>query len=1098
MRLIHILAGLAVMLLLSATLVSAQVVSGQIRGTVTDPTGAVITKATVTVSDPERAIKRTAAADSTGAYLVPGLPPAMYVVTINAPGFEPEVQKSVVVNIGQTITLDFHLKVSAATEAIEVTSAPPVVDTERGSQAEVINQQLIQDLPIDRRDYLTFALLDPAVSSSVTLAGADGRVRQTPQTGLSVYGGNGRGNNVTVDGGSFNGDSGAVLPNLSQDAVQEFQINRTNYSAELGAASGASINIVSKSGSNGIHGTAYGFFRNDAMDAANPFAATNALQPGQLSAATGFNLTSTSKPTKDTLNRQQFGATLSLPLQKDKTFLFLSAEGLHERKQNAVTLLRNSAIFGPQSAAFGGNDQVEILTGLAGLGATPVPCLTGQPALPAATCAGILQNVLTINPAASPLSKFLVNEFETNGGLFAAPTTNVYFSGRLDHTFNEQNQAYLRYLWGRNDDSNPDVSGLEGISRGSAIKQWTSSILGSFYHQFSPTTQNEFHAQWNLVQFNVLANDAGGPAFDVSGFGAVGRDQLLPDFSTLRQYEFADNLTMVRGHHTVKAGIYEDIRGNRTASATFLSGDFSFGALPGGILSPCLQVPAACGLTGVTPAVLDSLQAFNLGLPSTYEQGFGNPTTVANLPLTAFYLQDAWQVVPRFNVSLGARYEIDKRWVMPTDNGNVAPRLSFAWDPFNDHKTVIRGGAGIFFSPTYVQIDFATKELGVVSGIGPQIQNFLVPLTGEPGNPAINSAAIFQSLFAVGALGTGGVPNNPCNISGGPSGAGAGSCITQATLAAVGFPSLSGFPVIYHVPNSFHNPYSEQASLGIERQVGNSMSISASYIYVHTLRLPRSVDTNLLPTAPIVSGVPGTNGRPFQSWNSSSAPQCALIVNNPCFVNPLIAQSPNYESNAAALYQGGTLEFKKRFSEHYTLTANYTYSKAYDDTTDFNFFPANEANLSGDRGLSSFDQRHKLIIAGVFDSPFQSVFLSGFQFSPIVHYNSGHPFDLLAGSDINGDRHGDDRPAGYGRNTGIGPNYFDIDARLSRAFKIGERNNLQFMAEGFNLFNRLNFATVNNTVGPTYNGPVHPTGNQVGFTSAFPGREIQLGARFTF
>src|SRR5262249_9284312 len=427
------------------------------------------------------------ASDEQGRYRITGLAPAVYDITASRTGFQTQVQKGVVVNVGETVILDFHLKVSQVSESVEVTSEAPVVEADRGHQADTITQKYINDLPINRRDYLTYTLLLPAVSDAQTPAGTDFHVRQTPHTGLSFYGGNGRGVNVTVDGGEFNGDSGGVNVNLSQDAVQEFQINLTNYGADLGSASGASVNIVSKSGTNDLHGSIYGFFRNDAMDARNPFAFTNALPVGALSAATGFSLNAVSQPTKDTLSRQQYGATLGFPVKKDKTFMFLSYEGLRDHEQTAVPLLTNSNIFAPDTAARG-NDQQEIIAALAAEGGTPVPCLTGQPALPAATCAAILQNILTINPASSPLKGFLVNELESNGGLFPFSTIANYWSGRLDHTFNDHNQAYLRYLYGLNDTANPNVGALQGVSRGSSVKQWNSALQAAWFHQFSPRT----------------------------------------------------------------------------------------------------------------------------------------------------------------------------------------------------------------------------------------------------------------------------------------------------------------------------------------------------------------------------------------------------------------------------------------------------------------------------------------------------------------------------------------------------------------------------------------------------------------------------------
>ena len=228
-----------------------------------------------------------------------------------------------------------------------------MVETERGSQADRISQEYIADLPIDRRDYLTFTLLAPGVSDSTRLAGdQDFRVKQTPQSGLSFYGSNGRGNSITVDGGETCGDSGGVRLTVSQDAVQEFQINRSNYAADLGAATGASINIVTKSGTNNVHGSLYGFFRNDAMDARDPFAFSSALATGP--DLSNFNTTSDGTPIKNSLSRQQYGGAIGFPIKKDKTFLFASFEGLRQNSQNSVPLLTDSSIFaGPSLTATG-------------------------------------------------------------------------------------------------------------------------------------------------------------------------------------------------------------------------------------------------------------------------------------------------------------------------------------------------------------------------------------------------------------------------------------------------------------------------------------------------------------------------------------------------------------------------------------------------------------------------------------------------------------------------------------------------------------------------------------------------------------------------
>jgi hypothetical protein len=215
--------------------------SGQIRGTVYDPTGRVIPSVTVEAVDTGKGTHYTAVTDANGEFQFPSLPPATYELTSSHPGLQSQVQKGLQLQVGQTAIVDFRLTLAGATGVVEVSAEQAGIEPTRGSQADTLQRKYIEDLPINRRDYLTFTLLLPGVSNSYTIAdNADFRVKQTPQSGLSFYGSNGRGNSVTVDGGEFNDDAGGVRLNLNQDAVQEFQVNRSNYASELGGASGAS------------------------------------------------------------------------------------------------------------------------------------------------------------------------------------------------------------------------------------------------------------------------------------------------------------------------------------------------------------------------------------------------------------------------------------------------------------------------------------------------------------------------------------------------------------------------------------------------------------------------------------------------------------------------------------------------------------------------------------------------------------------------------------------------------------------------------------------------------------------------------------------
>jgi hypothetical protein len=339
--------------------------------------------------------------------------------------------------------------------------------------------------------------------------------------------------------------------------------------------------------------------------------------------------------------------------------------------------------------------------------------------------------------------------------------------------------------------------------------------------------------------------------------------------------------------------------------------------------------------------------------------------------------------------------------------------------------------------------------------------------------------------------------------------------------------------VVFVNQPGYRPPIAQQASFGVERELGPGFSISLSGIYSHTQRLPVAIDTNLLP-APF-STVTLANGKQvsYRNWNTtnpmthSTADPLGGIEGQPCnavqcFVNPLVVQNNQYSSEAYAVYEAGIVEVKKRFSDHFTLFGNYTFSKGFDTSTDYNsdYGPQDPTNLNLDRALSEFDERHKVVIAGVLDSPWKQSVLSGFQLAPIFSYHSGHPFNLLAGGEVNGDNHTtNERPIGAPRDTGLGPNYIDFDMRLTWRHKLGEKADLQFTAEGFNIANHTNFASVNNEVSPLFGlTPGFTTFNVHGvrpgtalagggtaipstpltFTSALPKRQVQLGVRLSF
>ena len=359
------------------------------------------------------------------------------------------------------------------------------------------------------------------------------------------------------------------------------------------------------------------------------------------------------------------------------------------------------------------------------------------------------------------------------------------------------------------------MQSLTAFSAGSSIHTYDNNFQAAWYHQFSAAAQNEARVQWDYNSFNVLPNEPAEVGLQIPGFiNNLGTNIFLPNITILRRYEFADNFTLIRGHHTFKFGGYELLRGNHTESHTFFPGRFVFGSLPGLAFSPCFTPTATNPCTGgATPsgANLNSLQGASLGLPEIYQQGFGDPTYgYYARPLTAFYAQDSWKIAPNFTLNYGLRYEIDTQFApLTTYYKDFAPASPLPGILFNDHKTVIRGGYGIFYGPVDAQIPDVDLSLGVVDQNKTAVENApeqvrsptsprsaasrsselpIIPGTGASpcnreisiyadginGVPALGiagSATIFQTLFGEGLI--------QCTT---PT-AGNNACITPAPFA---------------------------------------------------------------------------------------------------------------------------------------------------------------------------------------------------------------------------------------------------------------------------------------------------------------------------
>jgi hypothetical protein len=901
---------------------------------------------------------------------------------------------------------------------------------------------------------LAYTLLAPGVADSKALADSNSfRVKQTPDSGLSFYGSNGRGNNVSIDGGESNDAGGGVRPTVSQEAVQEFQINRTNYSAEHGEARGGVIDIVTKGGSNALHGSLFGFFRHQSMDATDPFAVV--LTPDNHLVRT--------KPDSE---RQQFGAAIGGPIAKDKTFYFLSFEELRRRESKSVPVLTDSSIFQPTPA------QEAILATLP------------------AQAAGQLRMALTSPPNT-------VEMFKRNSGVFPFQTDQYQGLMRIDHRFSDSDQAGFRYNVTKSFDTNQNIGALVGVSRGYISDVFDSTVLASWTHAFSSRLINEARAQFNYYNPFTGSNDPFGPALEIAGFGFFNRDRFLPSDVITRREDLSDSVTWVKGKHALKLGANVLIREDHSDSKTFFSGRFTFGTLPGSFVS------AALASTTIT-----ALQAFNLGLAQSYQQGFGDPVVRAIYPLYAGYVQDTWRAQPNLTLNLGLRYEVDHRKdPLPTDKNEWGPRFGFAWDPFHDKKTTIRGGYGMFYSTIDYQVDYVVNALNEINGFR-QIAQVLTTLNAA--NPlAVNGPInIFTTLRNQRVIG---IPTPQRSIQ--------ASDLQQFGINVSQTGPRPPLTVLFRANPDYKNPYAHQASFGIDREIGRGLAASIEYVYVRGVHLTTSYDQNLL-AAPInpLKGV--------RDWGVTADNPTGLKY----FKDPLLFQDNVYASSANSWYNGMILELKQRLSRNTSFVFNYTFSKAMDETLDYNsdFQPNDQLCRSCERALSSFDQRHKVTAYAILQSPHAPggrawhKFFGDFLFTPIFRYNSSRPFNVLAGGELNNDRHNTtDRPYFAGRNLGIGPDFWTFDSRLSRRFSLHERASVEFMFEAFNLFNRLNYASVNNTVSCSatalagtpascfLNDVVQRYGGlsgngrytalqPFGFTSAFDPRRMQLGVRLSF
>ncbi len=846
---------------LSATLRAQNISTAELHGAVHDPSGAVIPNAAITIDDPSKGFSRATTSDGAGNYQMLLLPPGTYVVTVTAPGFAKLTEKNVVLTVGETAELRLTLAITG-NETVNVNASADIIETQRSSQSTTIDQLRIANLPTNGRNYISFTLTNSQIARDAAPS-----IGAIPTSGLNFGGVRARSNSINIDGADA-GDyiSGGTRTTVSQDAVQEFQIVTNGFAAEYGRASGGVVNIVTKSGTDKTHGSAYGFLRNRYIQATNPF--STVYQPAY--------------------TRVQAGATIGGALIPDKTFYFFSAEITRRQETGFSDIGANN--FGltniDVSRFYGAPTGALIIQGTA-----QQQAFLQSSQLPANT-PGIQSYIALVGSGSSIATTgknpvFLqpvigAKNFVTSGQVLPSsfvPLNNIVgnfpisertevYSLRIDHKLTNNQQLTLHgsaspsFISGIEESAANQNLGENSFSRTATQSLHDWAIAAQHTWAIGPNKVNELRYQF--ARHPVLfanSNSLGGAntAVNIPGFAYFGKTPFSVVNRIEDQNQLQDEFTYTHGAHTFKTGI--DLRYipiNLLQGQLYGGGDYSFGALNSTDVSSALV-----GLPGFS-----AIQAYGLGIPQSFAQGIGNTQTKYDLKVLGAFLQDTWRATSKLTINAGVRYDIEAYPTQLAINSatnaaeraynvregirlqptNVAPRIGIAYDVKGDSKTVVRANYGIFYDRAPGNLEaqslaFNTTTVPLVILAGGSPCAVTSPVTNaSPLN--LNATNTFQgSLGNANCLGAsvagfnyiaGQQRFNPDNSN---------SLFVNQNFLTAGFPLPilpSGLPADLY----FNTPYVQQVSFGIEQDLGHNMSLNIAYNLTGGRHLNRPINVN--------------------------------------------------------------------------------------------------------------------------------------------------------------------------------------------------------------------------------------------------------------
>jgi hypothetical protein len=1060
-----------------------QIVTATLVGEVTDRSGAVVAGVKVTVVSVATGLARSATSDSSGEYVIPLLPAGQYRLTADQNGFRQTAISGIVLEVEQKARVDVVMTLGTRTETVDVNANAQLLQTDSSDVSQVVDSHAVVDIPLNGRDLLDLELLDAGTArlSNFRNDPAGPRSQNLGGAGTSSNGTSTDGNVYLVDGLQNEGMQTTHMtyqPTL--ESVMEFKQQLGQYDAASGFGGGAQVNIITRSGSDSYHGQAYEYLRNNIFDAGNYF--DTPLTPA-------------------TLRQNQFGGTFGGPIIRNHTFFFFSYEGIRIRKtqtelfsvpdlqQRSGNFTGGPTIYDPSTTAPDPSNPVQVTRTafpnnvIPANRIDPVAANTLQALFPLPNLPGVSNNLL-----AAPLRTENSNQYTI----------------RVDHHFTNSHTIFGRYTKFTNEKilnsfsalpnsfdfvNNPAANftfGYTAVISTKAVNEFRAG-WSAWEQVLEPTTgrlgsKTDYHSLLGLATppNSVPAITLGMPDVNIAGFGYTGGQTGAPNNRNDDNYQLVDNFSLKVGSHQFSfGGALKYWRENHAGINLFARGEYAFCAC-------YTSLPSSAG-SG------DALADFLLGFPSTTLAGEGFASNPYSRNFGGGYVQDNWNISPRLTLNLGLRYEYFGPWVetngaltyfsfatqqfvsqsaiaaeglgksgYTVSKDTFAPRLGLAWRPFGGNKTVVRSGFGMYHLPHTMLYELLGLNTKAGSGY-----------YAWSGNPNVPNLTL-QNAFPTG-LGSLGLPN--------------GSAVQP----------------------HWKTPYNMQWSLFIQRELMSNLSLEVGYVGNRGVNLEQAPDVN----AP----EPGPGGTPVTPYPGVGS------------LNESLAKGDSW-------YDALQVNLERKWQSGFSFKVSYAFSKGLSDVNLGAF--AFQGGIGSDgppldfafnKGRSEFDARHRVVLSYIYELPFgrgkrflaggsglTDAILGGWQLNGITIFQTGTPSDTslaidnvafgqtnrpdLIANPNNGPKTAQEwfntaafaEPAA-GRfgdapwNAVEDPGIANFDFSVFKNFHLGEKNQLQFRAEFFNLFNTPQFDPPNTVFGTPSFGTI---------TSAGDGREVQFALKYNF